>query len=41
MFYRKAIENVNRTIAKLTSENYQWRSSFLIDLLTASEIFSN
>ena len=28
-------------MAKLTSKNCQWKSSFLIDLVTASENFSN
>ena len=40
MFYRKPIENAKKTMAKLTSENCQWRSWFLIDLQTASEISS-
>ena len=31
---------LKKTVAKLTIENYQRRSSFLIDLMTASEFFS-
>ena len=31
---------LKKTVAKLTIENYQQRSSFLIDLMTASEFFS-
>ena len=31
----KAIKNVKKTVAKLTIENYERRSSFLIDLMTA------
>ena len=40
-FYRKAIENGKKTVAKLTSENYQRESSFLIHLLTASKILTD
>ena len=39
--YRKAIENAKKAVAKLTSENCQWKSSFLIDLLTSSENISS
>ena len=41
VFYRKAIETAKRTVAKLTSENYHCKSSILIDLLPASQFFSN
>ena len=37
----KLLKMLKKTVAKLTSENYQWRNSILIDLLNASEFFSN
>ena len=40
MFYRKAIENTKKIMAKLKRENSQWKSLFLIELLSAFKIFS-